>query len=703
MSKTTKVKGIAAVALCCVTALTSFLACGGKKDVPAGDSFTVAKYNATSALEDYPLLVGGHAHGAVNIQTLNDLGMGNFVWIPKYGYGMGNTPWNSKNGYREDVDTALANDMYYMVSSKRGLGQNIKKGGMTAGGDTSVLYPLTQAERDIVKSGGKYFVGYHAEELDIDLRQCGIYPAFQDRLSELFDFQTKQEARVIYETELERLQDEANEMGGRFISNQSITHQLNAFRAGNDIVICEMLEHLPNTQMQLAYLRGGRQQFGGDWGVWMSPWADGVPTADKSLWPNENARVGHGHSASSFKVTMYESYVSGARIITQQETEPLFAKEIGGGFKDVLWGTELKNFWAYAKDHQEYMNPSSNFAVMIDRDNGWEPGNLWTNWAYEDKVWSKLQPQKGDIMQDKFFDTFLPGYKRTPESAASHTDLYPGFFASTPVGPFDVVASDADASRLMKYPTIIMMGDVTMNETVMETLKAYVNGGGTLVINAYQSMDESGSKFYEDTDFFGYQFSRFSENWRISDRLNGCATITLQENMPYMPATTYSDWTYAVNGVTKGASVVAYDDNRNPVVVRNDYGRGQVYLTLTEYMMSAFNNPYALDFYKDFLKALVLQNRSYVKVFPSATDGTIDYSYVTAFQGDDDLVVCVTGYADAGGYVDVVIADDSISEENVSVDVGGNGTCEVSVSDGTTTVRVHVDQMDVTLLRVKVS
>ena len=30
----------------------------------------------------FPLLVGGHAHGAANIRALADLGMGNFVWIP---------------------------------------------------------------------------------------------------------------------------------------------------------------------------------------------------------------------------------------------------------------------------------------------------------------------------------------------------------------------------------------------------------------------------------------------------------------------------------------------------------------------------------------------------------------------------------------------------------------------------------------------
>ena len=80
--------------------------------------FTLAVLAAAlaTAPSHLPLLVGGHAHGGANIRILKDLGLGNFVWIPKQGYGMGNTPWDAQHDIMADVDACIASGMYFMIS-----------------------------------------------------------------------------------------------------------------------------------------------------------------------------------------------------------------------------------------------------------------------------------------------------------------------------------------------------------------------------------------------------------------------------------------------------------------------------------------------------------------------------------------------------------------------------------------------------------
>ena len=241
-----------------------------------------------------------------------------------------------------------------------------------------------------------------------------------------------------------------------------------------------------------------------------------------------------------------------------------------------------------------------------------------------------------------------------------------------------------------------------MNPTLLNTLKVYVDNGGTLVLNAYQSMYNS--MFVEDKEFYGYQFSRFSDNWLASDRLNPAGTIRMQDNMAYMPSNTYStsNWFYSVNGVVDGADVVAYSQNGNqlaPVVVRNDYGRGQVYLTLTEYMMTGQQLvPTRLDFYNDLLKAIVLENNSTVKVFAASEFGTNDISYQASFQGED-LVVLLSNLGTTDGYVDVVI-NTELSPAAINVDVGHYKDKSVSTAGGKTTIRVQTKAGDISLLRI---
>ncbi len=633
--------------------------------VPATKEFNEAVYSDTGVLDDYPILVGGMAHGKEFINAFYELDLGNFVWIPKYGYSLGNTDWSTEN-YATDAEFAASKGMYYMASHARGLGEKFKKGGFTSGGDTHAVTPSNPTEVQRVVNAGKdaqgrnLFVGWHAEELDADLVQNSRL-AFGARLPGIYDYTDEAGARISYENELKRLQKVANDMGGNLISNQLITHHINAFRAGNEVVIAELMEHGPNTELQLAYLRGGKNMFGNSWGVWVSPWYFGqVPAADTKLFPNGSASTTGGHKTASYRHTVYESYVSGAQIITNQETEPLIARDtVNGGYKDVLWGTELKNFWDYAEKYaNSEISAANTTAVMIDRDNGWEVARLWQNWYTEDTNWAKLPQTVGNKMLAQYLNVLIPGYGRTIDQAPTGTDLYPGYFASTPLGSFDIVASDISAERLEKYDNVIMLGAFDMNDVVNENLKSFVSNGGNLIMSAYQSM--ANGMFYEDPEFYGYTFQDF-EGMYYSDRLLPASTIKKQiasedDSLCYVGETYTSNQFWTLCGVVGSAEVLAVETGRNsPVLVANEYGRGKVYIGLTEWNLDESKT--MLGFFSDVIRSVILNSNQEVFAFAAADNGTSDFSYQVSVRENEDgtkqMLVLVSHYGLEDGFVTV--------------------------------------------------
>lgn len=688
-----------------LSACFAFAGCGGtaktEEYVPLSDysapsaEFKEAVRREKGALDDYPLLVGGMAHGKEFIGAFADLGLGNFVWIPKQGYSLGNTDWTNEN-YATDAEYAASRNMYYMASHARGLGTEFKKGGFTAGGDTHPVTPKDPAVVNRVVSAGvdangkNRFVGWHAEELDADLIQNSRL-AFGARLPGIFDYTDELGGRLSYENELIRLQKVANDMNGNFISNQLVTHQLNAFRANNDVVIAELLEHGVNTELQLAYLRGGRNMFGNSWGVWISPWYFGeVPAADKGLFANEYASLTGGHKTASYRHSVYESYVSGAQIITNQETEPLIARDlITGAYKDVLWGTELKSFWEYVEKYQNSKVESANkTAVMIDRDNGWEVARLWQNWYTQDTNWGKLAQTTGNKMLAQYLNVLLPGYGRTVQQVSSKKDLYPGYFASTPLGSFDMVASDASAESLAKYDNVIVLGEIKMNDTLNGNLKQFVRGGGNLVMTAYQSM--ANGTFYEDPEFYGYTFQNF-KGMNYSDRL--CYSTTIRKlissediSLNYVGDTYTSEQFWALLGVVGTADVLAVESSKNqPVLVANSYGRGRVYLGLTEWMMDEQGN--MMDFYADTIRSIILNSSPDVFAHAAAQNGTQDFSYQVSYRTNEDgarqMLVLLSHYGTQDGYVTVDFDRFlDIEKENIRLEIsGGNDYNELNVTE----------------------
>lgn len=668
--------------------------------------------SAVSA-KDIPLMVGGHAHGVKNVQALADLGIGNFVWIPKVGYPMGNTLWDwnpqGANGIISDVDACVKNHLYFMISERRGLGTIVRPGGAEFGGDCSGDLNSAQTVRDIRQRAGDLFAGLHAEEMDIDLLQSALRPGFRSRIPDIYDFTDREGGRQHFESELARLNKLYHNYapGVEFWPNLCATMQHSGFRVGADIVMAEFLESLPTTELQLAYLRGGARQFSGNWGAWVSPWYYGmVPCEDKKLWPVGSAVVGEGHSASAFKRCLYLAYGSGARVLTVQETEPLFsykdANNPSAGYKLAAWGRELKSFWVYAKRHTEKMEPLIPLALMVDKNNGWAPGHLNGDWIVKPSVWGKLPVEQGDIMLSSYLDVLLPSFERNETNWWwKKGRTYPGYFTSTPAGAFDIVSSDISVDKLSQYPMVMLMGDIKMTRELLNVLRPYVKNGGNLYINVDQMRD--GESFVQDVELLGAEIAAhtFYVDWVkgnvIGRNVKGSLKIVLKIQFPGMDKTQYDEPWFAMQDVkVKGAEVVADDGAGTPVLLRHKYGKGFAWLSTPEYMLEGIGNRTSpLNFFRALITGFSQAGEVTVTA-PGSINPQADISWVASRQAGE-LAVFVVNHGTLAKDAEIICNLPNITGK---LEVG-SGAMDVKEGSAKTSFKVAIPAEDVAVLRIK--
>jgi len=658
---------------------------------------------------DAPLIVGGMTHGAANIQALADLGVGNFVWIPKTNVIQdGNTPWDKTHDILADVDACVRNKMHFLISQGRGLGLAIRPGGPEYGGDGNGEMHSAETIREIVRRAGELFAGLHAEELDADLVQSALRPSYRSRIPELYDFTDRAGGRAHFEGELTKLKKlyQGYVPGVEFWPNMCITHHHSAFRIGSDLVIAELLEHLPCTELQLAYLRGGAHQFGSDWGVWVSPWLAGkVPCEDKKLWPAPYAVPGGGHSNSEFRRCLYLAYVSGARVLTAQQSDDLFSYKDpanpAAGYKLAAWGQELKSFWDYARNHKERMKPIVEIAVMVDKDNGWAPGQLWGGWMARDSVWGKLPTDRTDNMLSAYLDVLLPGYHFTKDTWGEKTRIYPGYFASTPVGPFDIVSSDISEQRLSDYRYVVLLGGFEMTPEVLKTLRTYVGQGGTLFVNVDQMRCHEA--FVQDRELLGATIA--GTRWKTADgkdvigsRIFGSSKIARKAELRGVTEQEFAELAFCSQDVQPTtAEVVADDGAGNPVLLRNRFGKGTVYLSIPEYMMEGYAN---LDDSLKFFKAMIrgIGGTGPIDVTaPGSEAPQADISWAASYQGKDSVVAVVANHGESARGV-VVRWRGKCAGGAVEV---GQSEVTTRSDEGGTAFGVTVPPADVLLLRIR--
>lgn len=650
-----------------------------------------------------PLMVGGTAHGARFIDALSDLGIGNFVWIPKNGDPTVPAPWDKQNDILADVDACKKHGLYFLISQRRGMGKSYKPGGGEYGGDTTPEILSAPTVREIAHRAGPLFAGLHAEEMDADLLQNGIRVSSRSRIPEVYRFTDRAGGRKCFEDELARIGRiyHSYARGVKYYPNMCVSLHHSGWRSGGDVVFAELLESLPTTELQFAYLRGGARQFGKDWGVWVSPWYRGkTPCEDRTQWPGAWTDIGAGHSLSAFRRCLYLSYGSGARVLTVQQTEPLLSGDGKGGLKPASWGTELKSFWDYAKQHTERMDPIVPLALLVDKDNGWAPANIHGNWIDHETIWGKLPIDRADKMLSSYLDVLLPDFERNAPGWWDLGITYPGYFASTPAGAFDIVSSDIFVERLSHYPNVVVMADIEMDKGLLDTLKSYVRGGGNLYVNAWQMRHREA--FVQDPEFLGatigmsHQWTEWSKSDLLMRRIYTSTKIVRKLPVTGVPEKEFAEPWYACQDVQPTtAQVVADDGAGNPILLRHRYGSGSVYLSTPEYMMEGFGTQKApLGFFKSLV--LGLAKSSPVRVTAPDSDlPPADISWVASRQSDSVLVT-LANHSKSPRQVQVTWSGPST---HASLEVGV-GPMDSKSSGRTSTYTLTIAPEDVAVVRV---
>ncbi len=201
---------------------------------------------------------------------------------------------------------------------------------------------------------------------------------------------------------------------------------------------------------------------------------------------------------------------------------------------------------------------------------------FWGEFGPETEGWDYDTPEAGW----KLIHSYLPGAHLYP--VPQDPDDIRIFFSGTPKGQVDLVPITIGAKKLSGYETLILPGWNTMTPELYEQLIEYVRGGGHLVLSAAQCSTHITRKFLlEKKDFAFYNGGDLSELAGVKVyEPEGIVNIVRFEDEELLT----DPGVPGLRTELAGATVLAADQDGNPVLVENRIGEGKVWmLTVGEY------------------------------------------------------------------------------------------------------------------------
>ncbi len=128
---------------------------------------------------------------------------------------------------------------------------------------------------------------------------------------------------------------------------------------------------------------------------------------------------------------------------------------------------------------------------------------------------------------------------------------------------FDVVTSQSSLAPLLKYKAIILSTKNPLSDSQLSILTKYVQQGGTLVLN-FKHLTIN-AQTLAGVNISTSRASANSETW-VSD------------------GSTINESTYNYSRVIPTTATVIASTSGNPIVTKNNYGSGAVYVTTPDYM-----------------------------------------------------------------------------------------------------------------------
>jgi len=239
----------------------------------------------------------------------------------------------------------------------------------------------------------------------------------------------------------------------------------------------ELGENIKFSQLKMAMARGASRQWDIPWSMQFSAWFAGSLTTTGPLTGGPyNARgADAGHSRNLFERMWYHSWFAGAGMVTT-EGGGFYLFEEGGAAPYTLTtlGRIAKNFNQFATSHDRGV-PYTPLAVVLDKYAGYN--------AFDDLPWGILPKTAGDQqLHDLFQRQLFPGSaaSNAPEVANPEAP----YLVNTPYGEMsDVLLSTVTASKLSKYPEVLLAGDMTFDAAWVNELELTLRAGSRLLLS----------------------------------------------------------------------------------------------------------------------------------------------------------------------------------------------------------------------------
>jgi hypothetical protein len=280
---------------------------------------------------------------------------------------------------------------------------------------------------------------------------------------------------------------------------------------------------------------------------------------DSSGLPSDH--VWSTRSAQEMEQIFYLSYFSGVDYLYHEY--PYFVQK-GNEFWPNRWGEKYLNFGRFTALHPKRGRQIVRIAVMRGFGDTWSKIN-----AHPDIPASKYRDADAPIRDYQLLNVFFPKF-----GTIYQTDPH-RFCTGTPYGPVDLIPWDTPLDKLTTYDLVFHFGLNAMDDRQYQTLKEFVELGGTLAMALGQLRVEGKDPrpilpAAVKDDFFGVQLEP------LPRLVQGQTKILFdQENG------TVNNY-YELKNLN-GHGVDTTDDSR-PVVMGKRAGSGEVYLYATEFI-----------------------------------------------------------------------------------------------------------------------
>jgi hypothetical protein len=403
-----------------------------------------------------------------------------------------------------------------------------------------------------------------------------------------------------------------------------------AFETGVRLVWVECDAWLPEgIQRTVAFARGAANQFRINktyWGVDFSSWNDRTPTP--MHYDQKGKRIG-GLTESLYLRELIYVFMAGANLIHEEISD-------GSHWINMpKWYSKLSPMGKLASRFGKFTRtfdrgkPCRPVAVMLEHDHGWTGSIDDSN---TENVWfGSVQAKRADLMIGQFFDLAFPGHNDYYATQASHFCRQPwknvkefydvvasgkdmrefegGRLATSRWGDvIDVILDDCPEDILSDYKVLILLGEVKIDETLLQKLRGFVKSGGTVVANVTNYFD-CPENLLENVVCHGTQ----GRTWSIPSTRPGEAADQVEQfvgfkftgektkgSMAYCPKAKKNlfekGFLYEKIQLQKATSIAtcvnwlwssvdAAEHDQTPLAVENKVGKGKVITTLPYFMM----------------------------------------------------------------------------------------------------------------------